>query len=132
MREVRVVAAVIVRDGRVFAARRGPGMAMAGAWELPGGKVEPGESDAAALARELAEELEVRADVGPYLGENVHQYEAVRVRLVALGCRLSADQEPRLTEHDAARWLAPHELEAVPWAPADVPLLGAVRDALAP
>ena len=129
MRQVRVVAGAILRDGRVFAARRGPGQRQAGLWELPGGKVEPGESDAAALARELEEELGIQVEVGGHLDENLHQYPDLAVLLVALACRLPAG-EPQPTEHDAVRWLGPDELDAVVWAPADVPLLDAVRAAL--
>lgn len=122
---VRVVAAAIVRDGRVFAARRGPHVARPGLWELPGGKVEPGEDDRAALARELAEELALDASVGAYVAEAVHDYGDVAIRLVAYAC--VADGEPVLTDHDAVRWVDADGLDGLAWAPADVPLLDGVR-----
>lgn len=125
--EIRVVCGALVREGRVLAVRRGPGGAAAFCWELPGGKVEPGEDDRVALARELGEELHLDVSVGAYLEENVHPYPGVQVRLVAYACR---DREalvgPQLTEHTALRWLGRDELHSVEWALADVPLLDAV------
>lgn len=129
MKAIRVVAAAVVRDGKVLAARRGPTQRQAGLWELPGGKVEAGEEDGAALARELREELDVEVEVHEGLGESVHTYAFGTVRLVAYRCSLRAG-EPRPHEHDALRWLGPDELQAVGWAPADLPLLDGVRRAL--
>jgi 8-oxo-dGTP diphosphatase len=129
MREVRVVAAVIVRADRVVAARRGPTMRHAGLWEFPGGKVEPFESDPDALRREIREELGVEVVVAGEIGVVVHAYDDRVVRLVALRC--STDQEPRALEHAEVLWLSAAELDGRSWAPADVPLLGAVRRCLA-
>lgn len=126
---IRVVAAVLVRERRVLAAQRAPGKREGGLWELPGGKVEPGEDDATALARELHEELGVRVIVAEHLGEAEHTYAHGAVRLVAMRCTL-ADGEPRALDHAALRWLSADELLDVAWAPADVPLLDAVRAAL--
>lgn len=126
---IRVVAAVLVRDGRVLAAKRAPGKREGGLWELPGGKVEPGEDDATALARELEEELGVHVAVGAALAENHHAYGHGGVHLVALACTLVSG-EPRALDHAELRWLAADELDEVEWAPADVPLLGAVRGVL--
>lgn len=128
-REIRVVAAAIVRDGRVLAALRGPDMRLAGHWELPGGKVEAGEGDRDALRREIAEELGVEVRVGDGLGESVFAYDAVTVRLVAYTCSVEAG-EPVPTEHAEVRWVGADELDALLWAPADVPLLAAVRERL--
>lgn len=125
MKEIRVVAAVLVREGRVLAAQRPADKSQGGLWELPGGKVERRESDAAALVRELREELAIEVEVLAPLGESVHAYPEKTVRLVALGCRLLAG-EPVSHEHQALRWLARDELDTVTWAPADVPLLAAV------
>lgn len=123
---VRVVAAVLVRDARVLAARRAAHRREGGLWELPGGKVEPGEDDATALARELGEELGVTVAVGAVVGESDHAYGHGVVRLVALRCTLLAG-EPEALDHDELRWLGPGELASVTWAPADIPLLAAVR-----
>lgn len=121
---MRVVCACVVRGGRVFVVRRGPGMKHPGSWEFPGGKVEPGEGDAAALARELMEELAWPVRVGGLAGEGT----TGRIHLVGYLCE--ADGEPRLSEHDAAAWLAADELDALEWAPADGPVVAGVRAAL--
>lgn len=122
-----VVGAVIVRHARLLAARRMHPPALAGLWELPGGKVEVGESPEGACVREVREELgcEVRVlcrlpgeqNVGD--GYRLWHYE---VELV--------DGEPEPCEHDAIRWLGPEELEEVPWLPGDVPLLAPLRERL--
>ncbi|MEC7948960.1 MAG: (deoxy)nucleoside triphosphate pyrophosphohydrolase [Myxococcota bacterium] len=126
--EIRVVCGALVRDGQVLAVRRGAGGSAAFRWELPGGKVEEGEDDRVALARELQEELQLDVTVGAYLEEHVHRYPTVTVRLVAYACRdREAPTGPVLTEHTGARWLGRDALhEDRDWAPADVPLLDAV------
>jgi 8-oxo-dGTP diphosphatase len=125
MKRIRVVAAAILRDGRVLAARRGPGMSLPGMWEFPGGKVEPGEDDRAALRRELREELGLDVEVHELLASAVHDYPHISIDLVLWSASTTGD--PVAHEHDAVRWLAADELGAVVWAPADVPLLPAVR-----
>ncbi len=129
-RTVRVVAAAIVDAGRVLAARRAPDAARGGLWELPGGKVEPGESDADALVREIQEELGAEVIVDRFLGEATHDYGDIRITLAAWACRPAREATFTLHEHDAVRWLGPEALDTVAWAPADVPLLEAVAEAL--
>jgi 8-oxo-dGTP diphosphatase len=117
-----IVAAVIITDGRVLACERSAPPEVAGRWEFPGGKVEPGESDAEALARECAEELGVRVEVGARVGPDVplaHGRAVLRVFAVTL---LDGDQ-PRALEHAAMRWLGVDELDSVPWLPADRPIV---------
>ena len=117
-----IVAAVIVTDGRVLACERSAPPEAAGRWEFPGGKVEPGETDAQALARECLEELGVRVEVGARVGPDVplaHGRAVLRVFAVKL---LDGDQ-PRALEHSAMRWLGETELESVPWLPADRPIV---------
>ena len=123
--ELRVVAAAILRGGRVLVALRSARMALPLHWELPGGKVEAGEGDEQALAREIEEELGVRVEVGPCLGESVVDQGPRRIRLVAYRCTLSRGT-PRPREHDAVRWITARDFSALRWAPADVPLLPAV------
>ncbi|MGX6602395.1 (deoxy)nucleoside triphosphate pyrophosphohydrolase [Micromonosporaceae bacterium Da 78-11] len=117
-----IVAAVIITDGRVLACERSAPPEVAGRWEFPGGKVEPGESDQQALARECAEELGVRVEVGPRVGPDVplaHGRAVLRVFVVTL---LHGDV-PRALEHTSMRWLATGELDSVPWLPADKPIV---------
>lgn len=119
---VRVVAAMVVDDrGRLLAARRPAGKRLAGLWELPGGKVDPGESDQVALARELAEELGLRAEVGRRVAVATHTYDFGTVELHAYLC--STSDTPRAIEHSELRWLDSGEVFSVEWAPADVPIL---------
>jgi 8-oxo-dGTP diphosphatase len=119
-----VVGAAIVRGGRVLAARRSAPAALAGGWEFPGGKVEPGESHAAALARECREELGVQIAVGELLGTaDVGPGIVLHVHVAEL---IAGEPQP-LEDHDELRWLAADELEDVAWLPADRPLLAAVR-----
>ena len=95
-------------------------------WELPGGKVEPGESDGDALRRELQEELGIEIEVLGPLGESLHRYGPLEVRLVGLLCRLRAGL-PQPHEHSELRWLDAERLASVDWAPADLPLLAPLR-----
>lgn len=125
-----IVAAIIILDGRVLACERSAPPEVAGRWEFPGGKVEPGESDEAALARECAEELGVRVRVGERVGPDVplaHGRAVLRVFRVTL---LDGDV-PRALEHAAMRWLGPDELTSVPWLPADAPIVAELPTLLA-
>ncbi|MFJ9349071.1 (deoxy)nucleoside triphosphate pyrophosphohydrolase [Streptomyces sp. NPDC101237] len=130
-----VVAAALLDAGRLLAARRSAPPDLAGRWELPGGKVEPGESPEAALVRELREELGVAAEaVARVPGEwPLREPYVLRVWTVRLRSG-SAAPEP-LQDHDRLRWLAPDELWDVDWLDQDVPavrevagLLEAVRN----
>lgn len=119
---VRVVAGVVIRDGRVLVARRGPTKRMGGLWEFPGGKVEGGEDDEMALIREFAEELSVVIEVGECLGENIATEERGDFCLVAYKAQIRSG-EPVLADHDRMDWRAPAELEELDWAPADLPFV---------
>lgn len=124
-----MVGAALVRDGRVLASRRTEPPRLAGLWEFPGGKVEPGESDVQALVRELCEELQVCVEVGDRLGGDLLIGETAVLRVYL--CTLLAG-EPALVDHDAHRWLAADELLAVPWIPVDLPLVEQLRQHLYP
>ena len=119
---VRVVAGVVIRDGRILAARRGATKRMGGLWEFPGGKVEGGEDDPTALIRELAEELSIVVEVGDCLGENIATEERGEFCLVAYKATIRAG-EPVLSEHEELLWLEPHRLSELEWAPADIPFV---------
>lgn len=119
-RRTAVVGAVLERDGLILAARRGAGMTLPGAWEFPGGKVEPGEGPAEALRREIAEELGCTVAVGEHVATCEHESGSGIVILDTYRCALVAG-EPRATEHDEIRWLAVSDLEGLDWSPADLP-----------
>ncbi|HVE74023.1 MAG TPA: (deoxy)nucleoside triphosphate pyrophosphohydrolase [Mycobacteriales bacterium] len=124
---VHVVGAAILRDDppAVLSVRRTEPPRLAGLWEFPGGKVEQGEDDEQALVREVEEELGLAVTVGERLGGElpIGQTAVLRVYL----CRVVGTGEPRLSEHDAMRWLGPNELDDVPWIPVDQPLLPQLR-----
>ena len=125
-----IVAAVIVTNGHVLACERSAPPEVAGRWEFPGGKVERGETDEAALVRECAEELGVRVTVGPRVGPDVplaHGRAVLRVFAVTL----LAGDVPRNLEHTSMRWLAADELDSVPWLPADKPIVAELPTLLA-
>src|SRR5215467_10554213 len=112
-----VVGAAIIARGRLLAAQRADPPELAGGWELPGGKVEPGESDQEALVRECHEELGVGVTVGRRVGEEwpLHNGYVMHVWTATI-----ADGEPRALEHSDLRWLSVAELLDVPWLPADL------------
>ncbi len=115
----RVVAALLQRDGRILAAQRPPGKARALLWELPGGKVEPGESDAAALRRECLEELGVELQVGELVWSTVHTYRDLVVTLLIYRAALPAGIEPEAREAHQLAWVELGRLSALPFCPAD-------------
>lgn len=119
-----VVGAAILRDGLVLAARRTAPPEVAGRWEFPGGKVEPGETAAAALVREIAEELRCGIEVTGWLDGAVPVGE--RHSLTVATARL-ASGDPDPVEHDALRWLGPEELDDVDWLDGDRPFLTELR-----
>ncbi|NNN32788.1 (deoxy)nucleoside triphosphate pyrophosphohydrolase [Streptomyces sp. S3(2020)] len=115
-----VVGAALLDTGRLLAARRSAPPELAGRWELPGGKVEPGETPEAALERELREELGVEAEVGERIpGEWPLKPPYVLQVWTARLLPKSADPKP-LQDHDELRWLTPAELWDVPWLDQDV------------
>lgn len=123
MTAVRVVAAVIERDGKYLACRRARHKSLAGLWEFPGGKVEPGETDQDALRREILEELGVEIQVGVHLATSFNKAGESDIELVAYRARLSKGDVSASSDHDELRWLTSKELEGVVWAPADVPFV---------
>ena len=117
MKHVEVVAAIIQRDGLVYATQRGYGE-WKDWWEFPGGKVEPGESCEAALIREIREELTVEIQVEQRLYTVEYDYPTFHLVMHCYFCKL-ASGHLTLLEHEAARWLSQQELDAVEWLPAD-------------
>lgn len=128
---LRVVAAVLVDpQGRVLIAQRPPGKWQAGRWEFPGGKLEPGEDEEAAVRRELAEELGIRVEALRRLGEVSHDYGD---RAVNLGLWMVSryDGEPGGLDGQALKWVTAASLPAEDLLEADLPLLPLLQAALA-
>lgn len=123
MKCARVVAALIVHEGRVLAQRRPEGKPRAGLWEFPGGKVEPGESDAEALVRECREELGAEIRVGPLVWATTHAYPDLEVTLLVYRAELEAGESPSAREEAQLEWIPLSELEARPFCEADRPLI---------
>lgn len=124
-----VVGAAIVRDGALLAARRAYPAELAGLWELPGGRVEPGESDADAVRRECSEELGVEVLVGARVGADVVLPGGKVLRIY--GATLADHTgEPVAIDHQELRWLGTEELATVRWLPADRILLPELRELL--
>ncbi len=119
-KQIAVVGAVIVRNGLVLCAQRGPAGTLGGTWEFPGGKIEPGETARDALVREIDEELRCEIVVGDRITTTAYDYDFGTVTLTTFWCEL-VDGEPVLTEHAAVKWLAPGQLGELDWAPSDVP-----------
>jgi 8-oxo-dGTP diphosphatase len=121
--------ALIDVDGRVLLARRPEGKAMAGLWEFPGGKVEPGETPEAALIRELDEELGIetwQSCLAP-LSFASHAYPDFHLLRPLYACR-KWQGVPQPREHDRLKWVAVRDLPHYPMPPADRPLLAVLRD----
>ena len=125
---IDVVCAVIEDEaGRILACRRPHGKHLGGLWEFPGGKVDPGESLAAALDRELREELGIEIEVTCQLLPVDWDYGAKNLRLHPfVGSIRRGDPHPH--EHDEIRWCAEDDWDRLEWAPADVPILAMLRD----
>ena len=121
MKTVEVVAAIIIKDGRIFATQRGYGEFKDG-WEFPGGKIEPGESRKEALVREIKEELDADIRVGSLLETVEYDYPAFHLTMHCFFCELISE-DIVLKEHEDARWLSEKELGTVDWLPADVGLI---------
>ena len=116
MKQIEVVAAVLVRQGKFLATQRGYGE-FRGYWEFPGGKIEVGESREEALQREIREELETEICVGEHLITVDYDYPSFHLTMHCFLCSLLSDAMV-LKEHGGALWLSPDELHTVTWLPA--------------
>ena len=127
MKHVEVVCAVIRNDNNeIFCCRRGPGRALEGFWEFPGGKVEAHETHEQTIVREIKEEL--LSDIEPirYIGVSNYEYTELEkpfsITMYAYDCKL-IQGELRLTEHTEKKWVKKEDLKRVNFAPADRPIV---------
>lgn len=128
MKTIEVVAAIIVRDGKVFATERGYGQ-WKGWWEFPGGKMEEGESPEEALKREIREELDAEICVGELLDTVEWDYPDFHLTMHCFICSLTSGSM-HLNEHEDAAWLTEETLDSVKWLPADEGLIPKIADRL--
>ena len=121
MKTIRVVAAVIKNENKIFATARGYGE-FKGQWEFPGGKIEAGETPQEALVREIKEELETTIQVGDLIDTIEYDYPTFHLSMDCFWCEV-IEGELKLLEAESARWLSKEELYDVKWLPADILLI---------
>lgn len=125
MKTVRVVAAIIIENGEVFATQRGYGEFKDG-WEFPGGKIEPGETPEEAIVREIKEELDTEVEVIELLDTVEYDYPNFHLSMGCFICKIKSG-DLVLKEHEAAKWLTKDTLGSVEWLPADMGLVGEIE-----
>ena len=129
MKTIEVTAAIIIKDGKVFATQRGYGD-WKGWWEFPGGKMEPGETPQEALIREIHEELDAEIEIGELLDTVEWDYPAFHLTMHCFLCTLISESM-HLNEHEDAAWLSAETLYSVKWLPADEGLIPKIAGVLA-
>lgn len=128
MKTVNVVAAIIIKDKKIFATQRGYGEFKDG-WEFPGGKVEKGETPENAIVREIKEELDTVIEVKEYFDTVEYDYPNFHLSMKCYICTVVSGKL-ELLEHEAAKWLDKDSLDSVAWLPADLGLVDKLKDYL--
>ena len=123
---MRVVAGVIHSGGKFFACRRASHKSLAGFWEFPGGKVEAGESDQQALARELGEELGIEVVVRDFICKSSSDVNGTEIEMFTYFCELRSEAPTVSSDHDKLVWATRQELTDLQWPPLDVPVVEAL------
>lgn len=125
MKTIRVVAAIIFDDDKVFATQRGYGEFKDG-WEFPGGKIDKGETPEEALVREIKEELDTEIEVINLLDTIEYDYPNFHLSMDCFICKIRSGTLV-LKEHESAKWLTKEELYSVDWLPADLGLIPKIK-----
>lgn len=128
MKTIRVVAAIIIENGSVFATQRGYGEFKDG-WEFPGGKIEPDETPEDAIVREIKEELDTEVEVIELLDTVEYDYPNFHLSMDCFICKIKSG-DLVLKEHEAAKWLTKETLGSVDWLPADLGLIPQIEKRL--
>jgi len=123
---IDVTAAILVQDGKLFIAQRPANDPLAKKWELPGGKVRPGETPEECLQREIYEEFGMAITVQELFAENTHNYDHISIRLIAYIVRWEG-KEIKTYAHDAISWASEEDIDSYDFAPADIPLINEIR-----
>lgn len=131
MKHVEVVCAVIRNDkNEIFCCKRGPGRALEGYWEFPGGKVEANETHEETIVREIREELKTTIEPIKYIGVSNYEYKDIEkpfsITMYAYECRL-IQGELELTEHTEKKWVNVENLKSINFAAADLPIVGMIK-----
>ena len=126
MKTIKVVAAIIIDNGKVFATQRGYGEFKDG-WEFPGGKIEEGETAREAIVREIREELDTEIQVEELLDTVEYDYPKFHLSMDCFICAVKSG-DLVLKEHEAAKWLTKETLGSVEWLPADEGLIEKIRE----
>lgn len=121
----KVTAAVIEKDGRILIAQRKAGDKLAGKWEFPGGKMEPGETPEECLRRELMEEFGIDTRIGRYLCSSEFEYKHIHIELLAYRAE-HLSGEYKLNDHAGIAWVKPGELKSYDLSSADLPVVDAI------
>ena len=128
MKTINVVAAVILKGNQVFATQRGYGE-FKGQWEFPGGKIEAGEDNIAALKREIKEELDIEISVQDFIHTIEYDYPNFHLSMACYFCQIESG-DLVLKEHDDAKWLTKESLYSVDWLEADKVILQDIEEQL--
>lgn len=128
MKTIRVVAAVIRDQDKIFATARGYGE-LKGGWEFPGGKIEQGETSQEALKREILEELDVEVSVGELIDTIEYDYPTFHLSMECFWCTIVKGNIV-LKEAEDAKWLSKDKLDSVGWLPADISLIDKIKNSL--
>ena len=126
-KHIQVAAALLFKDGKIFATRRGasPYFYVAHKLEFPGGKIEDGERGEDAVKRELQEELDLEVSVGGLYASHTHEYPDFIITLFVYECEMQSGFV--LKEHESYEWIDPKDIDEKDWAPADADILGSIK-----
>lgn len=126
MKTIKVVAAIIKKDNKIFVTQRGYGEFKDG-WEFPGGKVEKGETKQQALIREIKEELDTVIQVDFYLDTIEYDYPSFHLSMDCFVCSI-VEGNLILKEHEDSKWITKEEIETLNWLPADLTIINKVKE----
>ena len=127
MKEIDVVGAAIMKDGKLFIAKRPDKGEVGLKWEFPGGKIEPGETPIQALMREIEEELDTEIEIDHFITTVKHQYQTFHLTMHVFLCHLNG-KDPILEEHVDSRWIEKKQLYDFDWAPADLKIIPIIEE----